>query len=320
MSQFHTGLAAQPRIRQGLACPPGGKTSYAMRPMRAGQPSLTTEILPAPPEVMSHSEIAPSLRPRGDPGANSCPTPVHLFAGALPAAFAPGSPSLQSPAEKHGTKFKTVLIDLEDRDHAKLWIEEHQVGRRNITDDQRSVILDSIRERRADFSRQEAAKEREKEKAREDKTASPAPKALCSRCDTLYSGKGHICKAKARTAVAKEFKIPERKLRTAQEIKKAEPKLSEMVRSSEITLLEAKKLAVLPAPARKIAIAAVEDGKDVRTAQAHFTRRTPPGRRPSAEHWWKNNSTSDCAAPASYAKKQNTGGKNSTSVSAQIAA
>lgn len=63
----------------------------------------------------------------------------------------------------------------------------------------------------------------------------------------------HICNSPkdTRKTVAKEFKIPERKLRTAQEIKKVDPKLSEMVRASEVTLVEAKKISVLPAPARK---------------------------------------------------------------------
>ena len=47
-----------------------------------------------------------------------------------------------------------------------------------------------------------------------------------------------------RTAVAKESKLPERKIRLAQEIKKVDPKLSEMVRSGEVKLTEAKKLSV----------------------------------------------------------------------------
>src|ERR1700691_1694582 len=45
--------------------------------------------------------------------------------------------------------FQMVNIRLESRDHAKLWILQHQVGRRNLTDDQRAVIWNEIREQRS---------------------------------------------------------------------------------------------------------------------------------------------------------------------------
>jgi len=47
--------------------------------------------------------------------------------------------------EKHGKSFETVFVDLADRDDAKLWIAERQLGRRNLSDDQRAVIANEVR-------------------------------------------------------------------------------------------------------------------------------------------------------------------------------
>ena len=48
-------------------------------------------------------------------------------------------------AEKNNLKFPTTEIELIDRDHAKLWIATHQLGRRNLTDDQRADIANEVR-------------------------------------------------------------------------------------------------------------------------------------------------------------------------------
>jgi ParB-like chromosome segregation protein Spo0J len=48
-----------------------------------------------------------------------------------------------------GFRYNTVNLKFDTREHAKLWILEHQVGRRNLTDDQRAVIWNEIREQRS---------------------------------------------------------------------------------------------------------------------------------------------------------------------------
>lgn len=59
----------------------------------------------------------------------------------------------------HNRDFQTRNIKLPDREHAKLWILEHQAGRRNLTDDQRAIIWNDsgaaveIRKSKADGSR-----------------------------------------------------------------------------------------------------------------------------------------------------------------------
>ena len=45
--------------------------------------------------------------------------------------------------------FQTRTLEIKSRDRAKLWIEEHQAGRRNLGDDSKAMIWDSIRERRS---------------------------------------------------------------------------------------------------------------------------------------------------------------------------
>ena len=59
-------------------------------------------------------------------------------------------------------KYQTVEIALSTRERVLLWIEENQLGRRNLTDDQRATIVESVVERRAALER-EAKKVRARE-------------------------------------------------------------------------------------------------------------------------------------------------------------
>ena len=49
--------------------------------------------------------------------------------------------------------FKTKELSFPNIEAAKLWILEHQVGRRNLTDDQRAIIWNDIYQQRAAVSR-----------------------------------------------------------------------------------------------------------------------------------------------------------------------
>ena len=50
--------------------------------------------------------------------------------------------------QQHDVPFEMRKVSLPDRDAAKLWIEENQLGRRNLTDDQRAAIAFRIQQRR----------------------------------------------------------------------------------------------------------------------------------------------------------------------------
>ena len=156
-------------------------------------------------------------------------------------------------AEKHGLPFKTTEIELANRDHAKLWIATHQLGRRNLTDDQRSMVSNDVREIRSEIEKTERAA-----KAGENKPLSiQQDNSSAKSADKLCATKQKTSKDTRKT-VAKEAKLPERKLRLAQEIKKIEPSVAAMVRDGDISLVEGRKIVSLPTEARKIAIEAVK--------------------------------------------------------------
>jgi hypothetical protein len=110
---------------------------------------------------------------------------------------------------------------------------ENQVGRRNLTDDQRSVLWNEIREARSAIekrNRTAAATAARHVDVKADVKAdssrtNPAPSTIPTR-----------------TAIAKEAKLPESKLRAAQVLKKNQPALYEKVRTGEITLRDTSKL------------------------------------------------------------------------------
>ncbi len=136
---------------------------------------------------------------------------------------------------KHNIPFKTEYVQLDDRDHALLWIEQNQLGRRNLTDDQRAVIADSVRERRSEIAKRERTAHA---------TASRRTNVSDGVSDTkvkLHSVTPPRPKADNRAAVAKEMRIPERKLKAVMEIKKAAPELVGRVRAGELSLAEARR-------------------------------------------------------------------------------
>jgi hypothetical protein len=113
------------------------------------------------------------------------------------------------------------------REEAKLWILEHQAGRRNLTDDQRAIVWNDIRESRSKLVQAENLQKARQAKANGSISAKLA-EPVSSKKDT-------------RNEVAKEAKLPESKLRQAQGLKKADPKLYEEVRRGESTLRAARK-------------------------------------------------------------------------------
>jgi hypothetical protein len=125
--------------------------------------------------------------------------------------------------------YETRNVVLASREHAKLWILEHQMGRRNLvlTDDQLAVMWNDIRELRSKVVQAEKL-----QKAREAK-GSPSISAEAT----------EIAPAKkdTRADVAKEAKLPENKLRQAQQLKKHQPDLYDKVRKGTLTLRDAHK-------------------------------------------------------------------------------
>jgi hypothetical protein len=70
-------------------------------------------------------------------------------------------------------------------------------------------------------------------------------------------------KKDTRKEIAKESKLPERKVRLAQQIEKASSEVYDMVRQGTVSLTEGRKISALPEAARKTAMAAVNKGDTV---------------------------------------------------------
>jgi N6-adenosine-specific RNA methylase IME4 len=155
-------------------------------------------------------------------------------------------------------KFETKQISFSDRKEALLWINEHQLGRRNLTDDQRTISANDVRELRSQIKMQEQRREAGKAGGR----GRPKNSGSDVSADPLSKQKEDT-----RKFVATEYEVPEKRLRHAQRIKKADLNVYGMVRAGTITLNEGNKLVALSDDdKRRDAIDAVNKGTDVRTA------------------------------------------------------
>lgn len=133
--------------------------------------------------------------------------------------------------EKHGLSFGQTPIALDSREEALLWIEQNQLGRRNLTDDQRIIIAGRVAERKAEISRkiraQEAANTREK-KRKGDLGVETSPEIKTP-------------KERAAVAAAREAKVSVHKVKAAQRLEKTpEGKaLADKVLNGEMPLAKA---------------------------------------------------------------------------------
>lgn len=148
-----------------------------------------------------------------------------------------------------GELFSSLIglpLNFANRDEAMLWIETNQAGRRNLTDDQRAVIWDSIRERRSKIARAKQLQE-----ARESKGS------VSSEIDDTENHTQNP-KQDTRKEIAAEAKIPENKLKTVAKLKKTAPEKLQEVRQGKTTLRQAVKAAAPPSPKEKLPEASQE--------------------------------------------------------------
>lgn len=115
--------------------------------------------------------------------------------------------------------YSTRNIRLASRERARLWILQHQAGRRNLTDDQRAVVWNEIREQRSKIASEEGA-----------------AKARAAKVDLGRITESRRPKRDTRAEIAREAKLSESKLRRAQKLKKYQPELYEKVLRGELTL------------------------------------------------------------------------------------
>lgn len=129
---------------------------------------------------------------------------------------------------------------IETRDDAMLWIEENQLGRRNLSDDQRAAIGLRVMRRRSSAAvaahsrlagiasgqaRQSNTSDDLTDMFRAEPAPRPAPAAPSPKIDT-------------RAAVAREARVPERKLRAAAEIERQAPEAIGRIARGETSIIQ----------------------------------------------------------------------------------
>lgn len=127
-----------------------------------------------------------------------------------------------------GIKYKTTEITLASRQHALLWIETNQLGRRNLTDDQRGAIGHSVKERRVALEKKERA-------SKAGKTGGVGRRKN-SLPDTAVGKLSKDRSKESRKSIAKAARVSERKLRTIAAIAAKKPQALLEIRSGAKTV------------------------------------------------------------------------------------
>ena len=134
-------------------------------------------------------------------------------------------------SEKHGISYKFVEIELESRDEARLWILRNQANRRNLTDDQRAIVLDEIAEQQSVVVRA-----RQLAQARSAKAAK-ANGGFASVLDD--ASKTEKVTINTRTELSKQYQVSERKAKHARLLRKADPAAAQAVKEGTALLADA---------------------------------------------------------------------------------
>lgn len=149
---------------------------------------------------------------------------------------------------KVGAAYDTVTQSLIDRLEAMIWIRRNQVSRRNLSDDQRAMNAACLSELESEKARRERGKV-----AVEARELHPVKKPILSAgaADKIAPPKpmkAKKAKTDTRKSASKSAGVSERKVRQAQEVKRAAPVLAAKVQAGELSLASAtREIGVLPA-------------------------------------------------------------------------
>lgn len=138
--------------------------------------------------------------------------------------------------ETAGVPYEIRELSLPDRLEAMIWIRRNQVSRRNLTDDQRAMNAAGLAELESEKARRDRAR-----KAREY-GGKATPEQIQDRLATTPSAKRSEPKPRTPRTIEKAAKsagVSERKVRQAQEVKRAAPELAAKVQAGEMSLASA---------------------------------------------------------------------------------
>ena len=126
---------------------------------------------------------------------------------------------------RHGLPYDTAEIELPDRESAKLWIEENQIGRRNLTTDQRAAVAYRIMQRRVAVSKKQRA--------------AKAGASHGSDRNLVVHGASKMG-PRQRERTAREHHISTRKIREIAELAKTDPDIVNRIANAELSLRDAR--------------------------------------------------------------------------------
>jgi len=147
---------------------------------------------------------------------------------------------------RHGLAYEITEIELPDRESAKLWIEENQIGRRNLTLDQRAALAYRIMQRRVAVSnKQRTAKAR----------ASRGPGISVVAHAVHDKAKQAETTPRQRERAAREHQISTRKIREIAALAKTDPGIVDRIANGDVSLRDAEEAMLEQVRQRNIAAA-----------------------------------------------------------------
>src|ERR1039457_549290 len=126
---------------------------------------------------------------------------------------------------RHGIAYDTTEIELPDRESAQLWIEENQLGRRNLSNDQLAAVAYRIMQRRVAISKKQRA--------------AKAGASHGSDRNLVVHGASKMG-PRQRERTAREHRISTRKLREIAGLAKTDTDIVNRIANAEISLRDAK--------------------------------------------------------------------------------
>ena len=135
----------------------------------------------------------------------------------------------------HNLPYSVSEITFPDREHVILWMRENQLGRRNLSEDQRAAMCVAVVEARSAIEKRERAR-KGRAAGGDATTEQKADRLSAETTDKRSDGP----KQDTRAAVAQEFNVPENKLRDVAKIKRDAPEVFEEIVAGDTTVREAK--------------------------------------------------------------------------------
>jgi len=137
-----------------------------------------------------------------------------------------------SICKRHGLAYATTEMELASRDEARLWILQNQASRRNLSDDQRAIILDEIVEQQSVVVRaRQLAVARARKAAKKAGVPVPVPEDV--------SNTEKAAPIDTRAEISAQHRISERKVKYARLLRRADPQAAQAVKAGDVLLADA---------------------------------------------------------------------------------